>query len=260
MRVLAIGDIVGRPGRRILRSRLPSLREDLALDLVVANAENAAGGIGITPAVGRELLDLDIDLLTMGNHSWGKKEAYEFLRSEARIVRPANYPKGAPGQGWTVVETGTGVPVGVVNLGGRVYFTAILDCPFRTADAALEELAPLARIVLVDFHAEATSEKMALAHYLDGRVSAVFGTHTHVQTADARVLPGGTGYITDLGMTGPVDSVIGVEKAAVIRRFITQLPERFEVASGPAQLTGAVFDIDEESGLARRVELVRVNE
>jgi len=233
MRVLAIGDIVGRPGRRILRSRLPSLREDLALDLVVANAENAAGGIGITPAVGRELLDLDIDLLTMGNHSWGKKEAYEFLRSEARIVRPANYPKGAPGQGWTVVETGTGVPVGVVNLGGRVYFTAILDCPFRTADAALEE---------------------------DGRVSAVFGTHTHVQTADARVLPGGTGYITDLGMTGPVDSVIGVEKAAVIRRFITQLPERFEVASGPAQLTGAVFDIDEESGLARRVELVRVNE
>jgi len=260
MRVLAIGDIVGRPGRRILHSRLLTLRKELSVDLVVANGENAAGGIGITPAVGRELLDLEIDILTMGNHSWGKKEAYDFLDSEPRVIRPANYPEGAPGRGWTVIETKIGLPVGVLNLGGRVYFTANLECPFRQADAALGELAESARVILVDFHAEATSEKVALGQYLDGRVSAVFGTHTHVQTADAKVLPGGTGYITDLGMTGPVDSVIGVKKDGVLQRFLTQLPVRFEVAAGPAELSGALFDIDEESGRARSAELVRVSE
>ncbi|MCL6580670.1 MAG: TIGR00282 family metallophosphoesterase [Firmicutes bacterium] len=260
MRVLAIGDIVGRPGRRILASRLPGLRKELDVDFVVANAENAAGGVGITADIGQELLDLGIDLLTMGNHAWGKREAYEFLDNEPRIIRPANYPDGAPGRGWTVVRSRSGVPVGVGNLGGRVFFLSGLDCPFRTALTMVEELSRTAKIILVDFHAEATSEKVAMGHHLDGRVSAVFGTHTHVQTADARVLPGGTAYITDLGMTGPVDSVIGIKKDIVIERFLTQLPSRFEVATGPAVLCGALFDIDESSGRACSAQALCVGE
>jgi len=260
MRVLAIGDIVGRPGRRILASRLPALRKELDVDFIVANAENAAGGVGITADIGQELLALGIDLLTMGNHAWGKREAYEFLDNEPRIIRPANYPDGAPGRGWTVVRSRSGVPVGVGNLGGRVFFLSGLDCPFRTALTMVEEMGKTAKVILVDFHAEATSEKVAMGHHLDGRVSAVFGTHTHVQTADARVLPGGTAYITDLGMTGPVDSVIGIKKDIVIERFLTQLPSRFEVATGPAMLCGALFDIDESCGRALSTRAVCVSE
>lgn len=260
MRVLAVGDIVGRPGRRAVATFLPSLQKTFSLDLVVANAENAAGGVGITPGIGQELLQTGIDLLTMGNHAWGKKEAYDFLDAEPRIIRPANYPDGAPGRGYTTVKSKAGIPVGVANLGGRVFFVNDLDCPFRCATRVVEELHRTAKVILVDFHAEATSEKVSLGHYLDGLVSAVFGTHTHVQTADARVLPGGTAYITDLGMTGPVDSVIGIDKTIVIERFLTQLPSKFEVAGGPACLSGAVFDLDEDTGRARAVETVYVRE
>ena len=203
---------------------------------------------------------MGIDLLTMGNHAWGKREAYEFLDAEPRVIRPANYPEGAPGRGFTTVRSRGGVPVGVVNIGGRVFFPNDLDCPFRKAMEIVEELRRTLKVVLVDFHAEATSEKVALGHYLDGLASAVFGTHTHVQTSDARVLPGGTAYITDLGMTGPIDSVIGIKKEIVLERFLTQLPSRFEVASGPAVLMGAVFDIDDTTGLARDCRAVQFSE
>lgn len=260
MKILVIGDIVGRPGRRAVASLLPTLRKELDLDLIVANAENAAGGVGITAEIGQELLGLGIDLLTMGNHAWGKREAYDFLDDEPRIIRPANYPNGAPGRGFTVVKSRSGVPVGVVNIGGRVFFPNDLDCPFRCALEIAEELRRTVKVVLVDIHAEATSEKVALGHYLDGLASAVFGTHTHVQTADACVLPGGTGYITDLGMTGPVDSVIGIKKEIVIERFLSQLPSKFEVATGAAALRGAALDIDETSGQARSVRAVSIVE
>ncbi len=260
MKILAIGDIVGRPGRRAVASFLGQLRREHDLDFVVANAENAAGGIGITAEIGQELLGLGVDLMTMGNHVWGKRESYDYLDDEPHIIRPANYPNGAPGRGCTVVRSRSGIPVGVVNIGGRVFSAADLDCPFRCALEAVEELRRTAKVVLVDFHAEATSEKVAMGHYLDGSASVVFGTHTHIQTADGRVLPGGTGYITDIGMTGPVDSVIGIKKDIVIERFLTQLPSKFEVATGPAVLSGAVFDVDEASGLARSVRAVALAE
>ncbi len=260
MIALAIGDIVGRPGRRVLSSLLPEVVREFGVDFVVANAENSAGGVGITPEIGAEILGKGVDILTMGNHAWGKKDAYEYLDAEPRVVRPANYPEGAPGRGFSVVRSRSGLPVGVLNLGGRVFFATDLDCPFRTASKAVDEMRAATRIILVDFHAEATSEKIALGYHLDGRASAVFGTHTHVQTSDARVLPGGTAYITDLGMTGPVDSVIGIRKEIVLERFLTQLPSRFEVASGPACLSGAVFDIDEATGRARSARAVQVTE
>lgn len=260
MRILAIGDIVGRPGRRAVATLLPSLRKEYDLDLVVANAENAAGGIGITPEIGQELLSEGIDILTMGNHAWGKREAYDFLDDEPRIIRPANYPNGAPGRGHTTVKSRSGVPVGVINIGGRVFFPNDLDCPFRGALEIIEDLRRTVKVTLVDFHAEATSEKVAMGHYLDGLASAVFGTHTHVQTSDATVLPGGTAYITDLGMTGPHDSVIGIKKEIVLERFLTQLPSKFEVATGPAALLGALFDIDQTTGLARSAQAVAVPE
>jgi metallophosphoesterase (TIGR00282 family) len=260
MRILAVGDIVGRPGRRAVAALLPSLRRELGLDLIVANAENAAGGVGITAEIGQELLSEGIDLLTMGNHAWGKREAYDFLDDEPRIIRPANYPNGAPGRGYTVIKSRSGVPVGLANVGGRVFFVNDLDCPFRSALRMVEELRGLAKVILFDFHAEATSEKVAMGHYLDGLVSAVFGTHTHVQTSDAKVLPGGTAYITDIGMTGPVDSVIGMKKEIVIERFLSQLPSKFEVATGAATLSGAVFDIDESTGRARGAQAISVAE
>jgi len=260
MNILAIGDVVGRPGRRAVAVFLPRLRKEYDLDLVIANAENAAGGIGITSEIGRELLDQGIDLLTMGNHTWGKREAYDYLDAEPRIIRPANYPPGVPGRGYAAVKSRSGIVVGVVNVAGRVFSGSDLDCPFRSAMRIVEELRETVKIILVDFHAEATSEKVALGHYLDGRASAVFGTHTHVQTADARILPGGTAYMTDLGMTGPVDSVIGIKKEIVLERFLTQLPSRFEVATSRASLMGALFDIDSETGLARDLKAIVVEE
>jgi metallophosphoesterase (TIGR00282 family) len=224
--------------------------------MVIANGENAAGGNGITRAVAAELFGAGVDVITTGNHVWDQKEALELLDEEARILRPANYPAGTPGQGWQVYRTRSGRAVAIVNLAGRV-FQADLDCPFRLAHALVEEIRPRTPIILIDFHAEATSEKQAFAWYMDGRVSAVVGTHTHVQTSDARVLPGGTAYITDLGMTGPRDSVIGVKKELVIRKFLTQMPVRFEVAGGAVQMDGVVIDVDAETGRALDIRAVR---
>ena len=256
VRFVVIGDIVGRPGRRALRRLLPGLLHETGAEMVIANGENAAGGNGITRAVAAELFGAGVDVITTGNHVWDQKEALELLDEEARILRPANYPAGTPGQGWQVYRTRSGRAVAIVNLAGRV-FQADLDCPFRLAHALVEEIRPRTPIILIDFHAEATSEKQAFAWYMDGRVSAVVGTHTHVQTSDARVLPGGTAYITDLGMTGPRDSVIGVKKELVIRKFLTQMPVRFEVAGGAVQMDGVVIDVDAETGRALDIRAVR---
>ncbi len=255
LRILFIGDIVGQPGRFAVRERLDRLVDRHQVDLVVANGENAAAGFGLTADTLRELFDLGIDVMTTGNHVWDKKEAFPCLESEPRLLRPANYPPGAPGRGAGIYSTAAGLRVGVLNLEGRVFMNS-LDCPFRAADRLLEDLRRQTPIILVDFHAEATSEKVALGHYLDGRVSAVVGTHTHVQTADERILPGGTGYLTDAGMTGSLDSVIGIRKELAIERFLTQLPVRFEVAKREITLCGALFEIDEESGRALRVQRV----
>lgn len=256
MRFLVIGDIVGRPGRRAIRKLLPRLLAETGAEMVIANGENAAGGNGITRAVAMELFGYGIDVLTMGNHVWDQKEALTLLDEEPRILRPANYPAGAPGRGWAVFRSRGGGEVAIINLSGRV-FQAHLDCPFRLADRLLEELALRTPVILVDFHAEATSEKQAFAWYLDGRVSAIWGTHTHVQTNDARLLPGGTAYITDLGMTGPRDSVIGVKKEIVIKKFLSQMPVRFEVAGGPVQLDAIVLDVDPETGHAQHIRAIR---
>ena len=255
MRLLMVGDVVGAPGRRAVRENIPALRTELGIDFVVANGENAAGGNGITREVARELFSYGVDALTMGNHVWNHREAYGYVDGEERLVRPANYPAGAPGAGMRLFAVG-GVKIAVVNCSGRV-FMAPLDCPFRAMDGILDELAGRAHIILVDFHAEATSEKVAMGWYLDGRVTAVFGTHTHVQTADERLLPGGTAYITDVGMTGPRDSVIGVKKETVLEKFITQLPHRFEVAGGPYQFNAVLVEADAESGRALAVERIQ---
>jgi metallophosphoesterase (TIGR00282 family) len=253
--VLVIGDIHGKPGRRILRAAVPRLRKESGAALVIANGENAAGGAGITADVIREIFDAGVDVITGGNHTWHNREAYETLDAEPRLLRPANYPPGAPGHGSTVIAV-DGTAVGVLNLQGRIFMQTI-DDPFRAARAEADRLRERAPVVIVDFHAEATSEKIALGWYLDGRVSAVVGTHTHVQTADERVLPGGTAYISDVGMTGPRDGVIGMAKDDIIERFLTQLPVRFTVASGPAQLNAVALDVDEESGRARAIRRIR---
>jgi metallophosphoesterase (TIGR00282 family) len=253
--ILFVGDIVGRVGRRTLAGLLPGLVEARGVDFTIANCENAAGGIGITPKIGRELLDLGIDVLTSGNHVWDKRDAFEFLGSCDRVLRPANYPPGAAGRGAGVYASRSGTKVGVVNLQGRVFMQEI-DCPFRTGSELLMELKDETPILIVDVHAEATSEKLALGWYLSGQASAVLGTHTHIQTADERLLDGHTAYITDVGMTGPFDSVIGIRKDLSIARFVTQLPQRFEAASGPGMLNAVLMDIDEETGAARSIERV----
>ncbi|MCM2265942.1 MAG: TIGR00282 family metallophosphoesterase [Desulfuromonadales bacterium] len=257
MKILFIGDIVGRPGRQMIARHLASLVDRHLIDLVVANAENAAAGFGVTPDVVAELLDAGIDVLTTGNHVWDKKESFPILEQEERILRPANYPPGLPGKGWGVFRTSAGVPVAVVNLEGRVFMNN-LDCPFRAADAILDGLPGSPSIVLVDFHAETTSEKGALGAYLDGRVSAVLGTHTHVQTADERLLPGGTAFISDVGMTGSRDSVIGIRKELSVERFLTQLPVRFEVAKKEPMLCGVIMTVDEPTGRALGIERVLI--
>ncbi len=257
MKILFIGDIVGRPGRQLVSTELPRLIDQHMIDLVVANGENAAAGFGLTPDVVAELLDLGIDVLTTGNHVWDKREGHVCVEQEPALLRPANYPVGAPGRGFGVFRTAAGTPVAVINLEGRVFMSE-LDCPFRKADAILAELGAARRIILVDFHAEATSEKGALAAYLDGRVSAVIGTHTHVQTADERVLPGGTAFISDAGMTGARDSVIGIRKELSIQRFLTQMPVRYEIAKKEPVLCGVVVSIDESTGRATGIERVQV--
>lgn len=255
MRVLMIGDIVGRPGRRVTAALLPRLRAEFAPDLVLANGENAAGGMGITAEAGHQLLEIGIDVLTLGNHTFRQKEVSQFLEECPVVIRPANYPPGAPGRGATVVSAGPSTSVAIVNLMGRTFMDP-LDCPFRAADRTLKELEGKASCVIVDMHAEATSEKIAMGYYLDGRVAAVLGTHTHVATADERILGGGTAYITDCGMTGPVDSVLGIKPDLILRRFVTGLPTRFQIAGGPAALSGVIVDVDEDTGRATRIERI----
>ncbi|MDD3654190.1 MAG: TIGR00282 family metallophosphoesterase [Desulfotomaculaceae bacterium] len=256
MRLLMIGDVVGRPGRRAVKVNLRGLIREFNLQLIIANGENAAGGSGITREVAQELFDTGVDILTMGNHVWNKKEAVDYLARETRIVRPGNYPPGTPGAGAIIYKTKQNIKVAVLNLAGRVFMQA-LDCPFRKADELIEQVREQAKVIIVDFHAEATSEKMAMGWYLAGRVAAVCGTHTHVQTADERILPGGTAFITDLGMTGPCDSVIGAKKEIAMERFITQLPLRYEAANGLFQFNGVIIDIDEETGEATAIRRIQ---
>ncbi len=255
MKILFIGDVVGRPGRIALASRLGRLIDRNDIDLVVVNGENAAAGFGLTADLAREFYDLGVDVLTSGNHIWDKREIYDYLDSQKRLLRPANYPAGLPGRGHGVFTTSAGLKVGVLNLEGRVFMNN-LECPFRTADALVDELRQQTPLILVDFHAEATSEKSALGCYLDGRVSALVGTHTHVQTADERILPGGTAYITDVGMTGSRDSVIGIRKELAVEKFLSQLPVRFDVAKKDVMVCGVVLTIDEKTGNAIGIERV----
>jgi 2',3'-cyclic-nucleotide 2'-phosphodiesterase len=255
MNILFIGDIVGAPGRRAVTEFLPRAVDHYYIDLVVANCENASGGLGITPQVADQLLSQGVDLLTSGNHIWKHKEILPYLDDTDRLLRPANYPpETTPGRGLAMVETAAGEPVAVINLEGRVFMSS-LECPFRTVDKLLETLPREVKVILVDLHAEATSEKQAMGWYLDGRVSAMVGTHTHVQTADERILPHGTGYITDVGMTGPVDSVIGMNREIILERFLTQRPHPFKVATQNIQLQGVVLKIGAD-GRCREIKRV----
>ncbi|HEY8487016.1 MAG TPA: TIGR00282 family metallophosphoesterase [Limnochordales bacterium] len=253
MRLLLVGDVVGRPGRRAVAALLPSVVQELRADLVVANGENSAGGFGLTPATAAELFSAGVHVITTGNHVWDRKEILPFIDQEPRLIRPANFPPEAPGRGATVVHDPSGRAVAVLNLMGRTFMEP-LDCPFRAADRWVQALREQTPCVVVDFHAEATAEKVAMGWYLDGRVSVVFGTHTHVPTADERILPGGTAYITDLGMTGPAEGVIGMDRQAVLEHLRTRLPRRFEVASGPVRMDMLLVEVDDETGRAVRVQ------
>lgn len=257
MNLLFIGDIFGSPGRRIVADHLEDIRNTNAIDLVIANAENAAGGFGLTPSIAQDLFALGIDVLTTGNHVWDKKELFDYLDRQPRVLRPANYPE-APGSGSVVVQSRSGIPCAVINLQGRVYMPST-DCPFRKADEILASLDPAVKVKFVDFHAEVTSEKMAMGWYLDGRVSAVVGTHTHIPTADSRVLPSGTAYQTDCGMTGPYGSVIGVETEIVLRRFLTAMPVRMEASKDCPELHAVIVDVDETTGRARAIRRHALN-
>ena len=253
MRTLFIGDVFGKPGRRLLQEKLHSLIHEYRVDFCVANIENAAAGFGITPQIADEFLRSEIDILTSGNHIWDKRAILPYLTEQPRLLRPHNYPSGTPGTGIYIGDTNCGVRVGVLNLQGRV-FMASIDCPFVSGLAAIEQIRRQTAVIIVDFHAEATSEKQAFGWYVDGRVSAVLGTHTHVQTADERILPRGTAYITDLGMTGPHDSVIGSVPDLALDRFLRQIPIRLEPASGNLRICGAVIDIDESTGRALGIQ------
>ncbi|HLJ58749.1 MAG TPA: TIGR00282 family metallophosphoesterase [bacterium] len=257
MRILFVGDVVGKPGRRIVTALLPGLRRELGIDLVIANGENSAGGFGITRETFEDLVGAGVDVVTGGNHTWQARESATLLDSDPRLLRPANYPAGAPGRGSAIFRTSgpSPAPVGVLNLEGRVFMQPLLS-PFELGREEAQRLRGEAPVIIVDFHAEATSEKAALAWYLDGRVSAIIGTHTHVQTADERVLPAGTAFITDAGMTGPRDSIIGMGREEVLRRFLTLLPSRFDVATGPVQLNAVVVEADARTGRASAIERV----
>jgi len=257
MRVMILGDVMGRPARRAVRDLVPALIEKEEIDLAIANAENAAGGMGVDIKSANELLSAGVQVLTSGNHIWKKKEIYPFLDDHASLIRPANFPAGAPGKGWCLWQR-NGLRALIINLQGRVFMPNHVDDPFRCVDEILKQQAVNSRVVIVDMHAEATSEKYAMGWYLNGRASIVYGTHTHVQTADERILPAGTAYITDVGMCGPLDSVIGMEKETVIRGFITQLPRQFEVAQDNVVLQGIVVDVDETNGQAREIRRLRV--
>ncbi len=258
MRILFIGDIVGRPGREMLERTLSSLKQQYHPNLIIVNGENSSGGKGISKKVVKFLFELGINGITLGNHTWDNKEIFEFIQDETKMIRPANFPEGTPGRGFTYIRYND-IEIGLVNLMGRTFLPPI-DCPFRAADSIIEEMKKRTKIIFVDFHTEATSENLAMGWYLDGKVSAVVGTHTHVQTADERVLPNGTAYITDVGMTGPMNGILGVEREAVIKKFVTHLPVRFEVdTKGPSQLNAVVIDVNKATGKAEKIERIFIN-
>jgi 2',3'-cyclic-nucleotide 2'-phosphodiesterase len=255
MKILFVGDVVGRVGRKLLRDHLAEVQKEHQVDFTIVNVENAAGGFGITPAIAEEIRGYGVDVMTSGNHIWDKREVFDFLDREPWLLRPGNYPKGTPGNFVHIRESRIGVPVAVVNVQGRV-FMPLTDCPFRLLEREVPRITRETRVILVDFHAEATSEKVALGWFLDGKVSAVIGTHTHIPTADARILPNGTAYLSDVGMTGPYDSVIGMEVQGSLSRFLTGLPVRLEVAAGHPWFCSVLIDIDETTGLAKSVRRV----
>jgi metallophosphoesterase (TIGR00282 family) len=259
VKILFIGDIFGEPGRKTVTRQVPRFVSERGVEFVIANAENAAGGFGITPDIARELFEAGVDVITSGNHIWDKKEIIDYIIDEPRLLRPANYPEGVPGNGSLVTTTARGETIGVLQLMGRVSMPTI-DCPFRVGRREVERLRQDVTTIVVDMHAEATSEKMAMGWYLDGLVSAVFGTHTHVQTADERILPKGTAYLTETGMTGPSESVIGVKKEIAIEKFLTQMPRRFEVASGPCLFSAVLLEVDTAVGKAVSVERIRLQD
>ncbi len=257
MNILCIGDIVGRPGREAVDGLLPQLKKEFAVDLVIANGENSAGGAGITTRTAEQLFEFGCNVITTGDHVWDKSDIIELLGQNKNVLRPANFPQGAPGEGWGVFQTAEGQKIGVINLLGRVFMRYNVNCPFRQLTEIVDIIKQQTSIILVDIHAEATSEKVALGFFIDGKVSAVVGTHTHIQTADEKILPKGTAFITDLGMTGPYLSVIGQNKEKIIDRFWTSLPTKFDVASEDIQLHGVVIDVDEKTGLARKITRVQ---
>lgn len=256
MNILFFGDIMGKPGRQALKRMLPSLRQRYSAEFIIANGENASGGVGLTPDEFAEIMRMGVDAVTTGNHIWKHKAVYPVLDRESTIVRPANYPEGTPGRGLTVLEAANGVKIALMNLQGRTYLEDI-DCPFRTADALIKEIPDDVRIRLIDFHAETTSEKKALGFHLDGRISGLFGTHTHVQTADAMILPKGTGYITDAGMCGVELSCLGMDPEIIVGRFLTRLPQRFKLAKGKASINGVCLTVDPDTGKAMDIKLIR---
>jgi len=257
MNILFVGDVVGAPGRRAVVEALGRVIDKSRIDFTIVNIENAAGGFGLTVELFEELSKLPIDVFSSGNHIWDKKEIYDALNSSDRLLRPANYPPGNPGRGWTVQQTASGVPVGVLNLQGQVFMPVYADSPFRVADEELARAGDV-KVIVVDFHAEATSEKQAIGWYLDGRVSAVLGTHTHVPTADETIHPGGTAYLSDVGMTGAYEGIIGFSRDRIIEKFLSQTPRAFETAKKDIRLSGAVIDVDETTGKARKIERVQV--
>jgi len=254
LKILFIGDIFGNPGRKIIKDCVPKLKKELEIDFCIANGENCAAGSGITYIIAQELYKAGIDCITLGNHTWSKKEILNFIDSDDKIIRPANYPGKVPGKGYTILKS-NGMELAVLNLMGRVYMDSI-DCPFLVADRELEEIKAKTKVVFVDMHAEATSEKSALAWYLDGRICCLAGTHTHVQTADERILPFGTALITDVGMTGPYDGIIGVDKELIIERFITRMPQKFEVAKGRTQFSAIYLEVDDKTGKCTKIERI----
>ena len=259
MRLLFIGDIVGKPGREIIRKGLRGLVEHFDVDLVIANAENAAAGFGVTKDIGDTLLEAGVHVMTSGNHIWAKKEVLDYMPTEPRLLRPANYPAGVPGRGAYLAQTGDGRAVGVINVMGRVFMQSI-DDPFTVVLKEIESLRSRTKVIVVDFHAEATSEKVAMGWHLDGKVTLVVGTHTHVQTADERILPNGTAVITDAGMTGPHDSIIGMEREPSLARFLTGMPTRYEPATGNPRLNGVLVDADDKTGKATTISRVSYSE
>ena len=259
MKILLVGDIVGRPGRELVRRGLRGLAAHHGIDLVIANAENSAAGFGVTKDIGDTLLESGVDVMTSGNHIWDKKEVIEYIRTEPRLLRPANYPPGTPGRGSYVAQTSDGRAVGVINAMGRVFMIPI-DDPFAVLLKEIEAIRHRTRVIIVDFHAEATSEKVAMAWHLDGKVTAVVGTHTHVQTADERILPNGTACLTDVGMTGPHDSIIGMEVEPSLSRFLTGMPIRFEPATGNPRLNAVIIDADEKTGRATAITRISYSE